>query len=354
MALHIQDLLQATIDRKASDLHLLAGYPVTIRIDGVLTPIEKEVLTGEEIQKLVEPILSEEQKKLVENNRELDLSYGFGTGRFRINIYFERGSMAAAFRLIPLKIRSVEELNLPQICHNFTGLQQGFILVTGPTGQGKSSTIAAIIEEINLKVGGHILTIEDPIEYLYSAGKAIVSQREIGGDTYSWPNALRSALREDPNVVLVGEMRDYETIAAAITIAETGHLVFATLHTNSAAQTMDRIVDVFPENQQAQVRLQLSNTLEAVISQRLIPSVGGGRVPAAEILVATPAVRSIVREGKSHLLNNVIQTSVDMGMMTMEMSLAMLINKGKISFETAQTYTENPEYLKELVKKVKA
>lgn len=349
--MRIQDLLQLTIDRNASDLHLVVGYPPTLRIDGELVPVDKSVLDNEAVGKLVAPLLSEEQIKLLDSNRELDLSYGYGIGRFRINVYYQKGAMAAALRLIPLKIRTIEDLSLPTIAHNFVNLKQGFILVTGPTGHGKSTTIASIIEEINLKVGGHILTIEDPIEYVYSAAKGVVSQREIGGDTFSWTNALRSALREDPNVVLVGEMRDYETIAAALTIAETGHLVFATLHTNSAAQTMDRIIDVFPENQQTQVALQLSNVLEAVISQRLIPSVGGGRVPGTEVLVATPAVKSIVRDKKSHLLDNVIQTSADMGMMTMDMSLANLVAKGKVTYETAVQYAANPEYLRVLVKK---
>lgn len=349
--MHIQDLLQLTIDRNASDLHLIVEYPAMIRIDGELAPVDHMPLTGEAIDKLVTPLLNEEQKKLLVANRELDFSYGFGIGRFRINVYFQKGALAAAFRLIPLKIRSIDDLGLPALAHSFTKLRQGFILVTGPTGHGKSTTIAAIIEEINQKVGGHILTIEDPIEYIYSNSKAIVSQREIGGDTFSWTNALRSALREDPNVVLVGEMRDYETIAAAITIAETGHLVFATLHTNSAAQTMDRIIDVFPENQQSQVALQLSNTLEAVISQRLIPTIGGGRAPATELLVATPAVRAIIRDRKSHLIDNVIQTSADMGMMTMDMSLANLVQKGKLSYDTAAAYAVNPEYLRELIKK---
>ncbi len=345
----IQDLLQMTIDRNASDLHLVVGYPATLRVDGELTPIDNTVLTPELVQNLCLPLLSPDQKKNLEANRELDFSYGFGVGRFRINFYYQKGSLAGAFRLIPLKIRTIDELGLPDICHSFTNLKQGFVLVTGPTGHGKSTTIAAIVEEINLKVGGNVLTIEDPIEYLYSKGKAIVSQRELGGDTYSWPNALRAALREDPNVVLIGEMRDYETIAAALTIAETGHLVFATLHTNSAAQTMDRIIDVFPENQQAQVALQLSNTLEAVVSQRLLPGAGGGRVPGTEILVATSAVRSIVRDRKSHLLDNVIQTSADLGMMTMDMSIANLVKKGKVQLDVALQYAVNPDYVRELV-----
>lgn len=351
--MNVQDLLQTTIDRAASDLHLVSNYPATLRIDGELVNVDSTILTGDVIRNLVFPLLNEEQKKNLESNKELDFSYGFGVGRFRVNVYFEKGEMAAAFRLIPLKIRSIEELSLPKICHSFTTLKQGFILVTGPTGHGKSTTIAAIVEEINLKVGGHILTIEDPIEYIYSKAKGLVSQREIGGDTYSWNSALRAALREDPNTVLVGEMRDYETIASALTIAETGHLVFATLHTNSAAQTMDRIIDVFPENQQAQVALQLSNTLEAIISQRLLPGASGGRVPGTEILVATPAVKSIIRDRKSHLLDNVIQTSADMGMMTMDMSLSSLVHQGKVTLETAVEFANNPDYLRELISKYK-
>lgn len=339
----IQSLLQITIEKKASDLHLIAEYAPTIRVDGVLYPLEGSVLTGEQIDTLLKPLLSDEQKALFEANHELDFGYSFGVGRFRVNAYFQKGTTAVAFRLIPLKIRGAEELNLPKICHDLTTLRQGLVLVTGPTGHGKSTSIAAMIDEINKNFGGHILTIEDPVEYVYSPEKALISQREVGGDTHSWMAALRAALREDPNVVLVGEMRDYETIAAALTIAETGHLVFATLHTNSAAQSIDRIVDVFPENQQAQVRLQLSNTLEAILSQRLLPGLGGGRVPAVEILLASPAVRSTIREGKTHMIDNIIQTSGDLGMRTIDMSLTDLVASGKIAYETAMAYAVNPE-----------
>lgn len=344
----IHDLLQLTIDKEASDLHLIAGYPPALRIDGVLMPTSSPVLEGKEIETLVNVLLSPTQRDIFATNHELDFSYGFGQGRFRVNAYFAKGGPAVAFRLIPLRIPGIDELNLPKICHNFTQLRQGFILVTGPTGHGKSTTIAAIIEEINQKVGGHILTIEDPIEYVYSKAKGLVSQRELGFDTLSWTGALRAALREDPNVVLIGEMRDFETIAAALTIAETGHLVFATLHTNSAAQTVDRIVDVFPENQQSQIKLQLSNTLEAIVCQRLLPAVGHGRVPATEILVVTPGIRSIIREGKTFLIDNVIQTSRDLGMMTMDMSLAALVSEGKITYDVAAAYSNNPEDLKKL------
>ncbi|MCL4390561.1 MAG: type IV pilus twitching motility protein PilT [Patescibacteria group bacterium] len=347
----IQDLLQLTINRKASDLHLVAGYGPVIRVDGQLSNVDYPTLSGQQITALLSPLLSSEQQETFKANHELDFGYSFGEGRFRVNAYFQKGLPSVAFRLIPLRIKSVEELNLPSICHNFATLPQGFVLVTGPTGHGKSTTIAAIIEEINQKRGGHILTIEDPIEYLYSPAKGLVSQREIGSDTYSWGQALRAALREDPNVVLVGEMRDYETIAAALTIAETGHLVFATLHTNSAAQTVDRIVDVFPDNQQAQVRLQLSNSLEAIISQRLLPAIGGGRVPAVEILTATPAVRSVIREGKTHLIDNIVQTSGDAGMMTADLALARLVATGKIDFDMAAAYATNAQEMRSLVQK---
>ncbi len=348
----IQELLETTIARNASDLHLVAGYSPTIRIDGTLIKVADNILTGEDITALLAPLISADQKTALERNKELDFGYSHGRSRFRVNAYFQKGSEALAFRLIPLKIRTIDELNLPKICHSFTTLRQGFILVTGPTGHGKSTTLAAIIEEINQQQGGHILTIEDPIEYIYSQGKALVSQREVGFDTLSWNNSLRAALREDPNVVLVGEMRDFETIAAAITIAETGHLVFATLHTNSAAQSIDRMVDVFPDFQQAQVRLQLSNVLEAIISQRLLPALGGGRVPGTEILIATSGVRSIIREGKTHMIDNVIQTSGELGMLTMDMSLASLVKGGKITRETAMDYATNTEDVSRLIDKM--
>jgi len=347
----IHSLLQTTIDRGASDLHLVSGYAPTIRVDGVLIPLSETVLTPKEIDSLLSTLINDERKKTLEQNHELDFAYTFGPGRFRVNAYFQRDTPAVAFRLIPMKIKTIDELNLPPICHDFSNLRQGFILVTGPTGHGKSTTIAAIIEEINQKYGGHILTVEDPIEYVYSPSKAIVSQRELGTDTHSWLNALRSALREDPNIVFIGEMRDYETIEAALTVAETGHLVFATLHTNSASQSIDRVVSVFPENQQAQIRLQLAGTLEAVISQRLIPVIGGGRMPALEILLGTSAVRATIREGKTHLLDNIIQTSADSGMLTMDMSLAKMTVSGKILVETAASYAAHPEDLNNLIKK---
>jgi len=348
----IEELLEIVINQKASDLHLLVGVPPMLRVNGELFSIEgKERLTNDDVKELVFPLLSEEEKEILLTNKELDFSFGYKESRFRVNAYHQKGTLAAAFRLLPLTIPKMEEINLPEICHQFVELNQGFILVTGPTGHGKSTTLAAIIEEINQTRPVHIVTIEDPIEYVFSPKKAIISQREVRDDTHSWQIALRSCLREDPDVVMIGEMRDYETIASALTIAETGHLVFSTLHTNSAAQTIDRIVDVFPENQQEQVKMQLSNTLEAILSERLLPSLEGGRIPAFEILLSTPAVKTTVREGSTHLIDNIIQTSADLGMKTLEMDLARLVKEGKISLETAKAHSQRPEELMKLIKR---
>jgi twitching motility protein PilT len=350
--MEIKQLLEITLQNNASDLHILANSPPIIRVDGRLSVIGQEPkLTPEETKTLIFSLLSPGQKDLLLTNKELDFSFDFSQrARFRINAFFERGRLAAALRLIPFTIKTIEELNLPKVCHRFTQLKAGFILVTGPTGHGKSSTLAAIIEEINRTRKEHIITIEDPIEYVYSNKESIINQRELHHDTHSWMVALRSVLREDPDVVLIGEMRDYETIAAALTIAETGHLVFATLHTNSAAQTVDRIVDVFPEHQQAQVRMQLSNSLEAVFSQRLLPSISGGRLPAAEVLLATSAVKSTIREGKTHLIDNIIQTSQELGMMSLEKSLATWVRAGKVSQEIALSWSLRPEALMRLLR----
>lgn len=347
---NIIDLLVYTIEKNASDLHLTVGSPPLIRIDGILIPVyPPDILTKETIADLVFSLLSEEQKEKFLANKELDFSFALeGRGRFRVNIYFQQGFIAASLRLIPLKIKDIEELRMPKICHEFARLKQGFILVVGPTGHGKSSTLAAILNEINLTEKKHIITIEDPIEYIYPKAASLISQREMHLDTLSWSVALRSVLREDPDVVMVGEMRDYETISSALTIAETGHLVFATLHTNSAAQTIDRIVDVFPENQQQQVRMQLSSSLEAIVSQRLVPCISGGRIPATEILLATPAIKNVVREAKTHLIDNIIQTSAEMGMEVLESSLSRLIRQGFISLETAQMYALRPDELMRL------
>ncbi len=350
--MEMRELLQITVDNKASDLHLIAGIPPMLRVNGVLFPIsEKGVLTDEQIQELVWQITNPEQKEMIEVNKELDFSFEFeGKVRFRVNAYHQRGTMAVSLRLIPFEILGVDELGLPKICHTFATLKQGFILITGPTGHGKSTTLAAILNEINQNRSEHIITIEDPIEFVLPRGKSIVSQREIHGDTHSWEIALRSCLREDPNVVLIGEMRDYETIASALTIAETGHLVFATLHTNSAAQTIDRIVDVFPEHSKSQIRMQLSAILEAVLSQRLLPSLAGGRVVASEIMIATPAIRTSIREGKTHMIDNIIKTSGELGMVSFETSLAALVGQGKISLETAREYALRPEDLMRQIK----
>ncbi|RJQ24940.1 type IV pilus twitching motility protein PilT [Candidatus Parcubacteria bacterium] len=354
--MNIQELLEITIKNKASDLHLLVGLPPAIRIDGVLNYLNSYgQVSPQNIETMLSSILKPEQRELLESNKEIDFSLGFGggpygdLGRFRINAYFQRGYLSAAFRFLEPKIRTVEELKLPKVCHAFADLRQGFVLVTGPTGHGKSTTLAAIINEINLKRAAHILTIEDPIEYIYHTGKSIVSQREIDIDTHSWANSLRSALREDPDVVLVGEMRDPETIAAAITIAETGHLVFSTLHTNSASQTIDRIIDTFPASQQAQIKTQLASSLKGIISQRLLPQISGGRVPAVEILLGNSAVASNIREGKTHLIDSVIQTSQESGMITLESSLASLVLSGTISLETAKGYSLRPSELMRLL-----
>jgi twitching motility protein PilT len=341
----INDLLEIVIKKNASDLHLIVGVRPTLRVDGDLAPIPgMENLTPEEAERLIFELVTPEQKELLLVNREIDFSFALGdVARFRVNSYYQKGYLSAALRLIPVRIRTIEELNMPKVCHQFATLEQGFILVTGPTGHGKSTTIAAIINEINQARPVHVLTIEDPIEYVYPTGKGIVSQREIHLDTHSWDIALRSALREDPDVVLVGEMRDYETIAAAITVAETGHLVFATLHTNSAAQTIDRIVDVFPEHQQGQIRTQLASTIGGIISQRLIPAIEGGRYPAVEVLMATTAVKTVIREGKTHLIDNIVQTSAEIGMIPLEVSLANLTKAGKITLDQALAYALRPD-----------
>lgn len=349
--MEIQQLLQLTVDKKASDLHLVVGTPATLRIDGELARIPGEQpLSPADTEKLIKTVLSSEQLERLMVNREIDFSLSFtGGSRFRVNAYYQKGSIAGAFRLIPLKIPTIDELKLPSICHDFTNLRQGLVLVTGPTGHGKSTTLASIINEINHKRAVHILTIEDPVEFTFQPDQALISQREMREDTHSWEVALRSAMREDPDVVLVGEMRDHETIASALTVAETGHLVLATLHTNSAAQTIDRIVDVFPEEQQGQIKLQLSNVLEAVFSQRLVKAVVGGRVAVYEILTASPAVRTAIRDGKTHQIDNIIQTSAEFGMTTLETTLASYVKQNIISFDVAKSYALRPEELARLV-----
>lgn len=352
----IEELFEKTIDAKASDLHLLSGAPPTLRVDGRLTSLAAyPQLNQQLIEELTFKLLSPEQKELLLTNRSLDFSYGYGggdygaKGRFRINLYFQRGTLAGAFRLLPAKVKTIEELFLPQTCHKFATLKQGFVLITGPTGHGKSTTIASIINEVNMTRDANIITIEDPIEYVYPKGASIISQRELGTDTLSWAEALRSVLREDPDVILIGEMRDPESIASAITMAETGHLVFSTLHTNSASQTLDRIIDSFPEKQQNQIRAQLSGSLEGIISQRLIPKIDGGRIVASEIMIASNAVKSNIREGKTHLIDSIIETSQDIGMLPLEASLAALVKQGIITLETAKGYVLREDTFNQLM-----
>lgn len=348
--MNIQQLLELTIARNASDLHLVVGYPPMLRINGELVVVMDQPLTDGDIAGLLLTMLTPGQKQSFDNNFELDFALAFQErGRFRVNIFRQQGHLAAAFRLIPVTIPEVDSLGLPPAALKLVELRQGFVLVTGPTGHGKSTTLAAMINRINQTRPAHILTIEDPIEYIYPKAKGLVSQREMLVDTKSWANSLRSVLREDPDVVLVGEMRDYETIAAALTVAETGHLVFATLHTNSAAQTIDRIIDVFPENQQSQIRIQLAATLEAVVSQRLIPTISPGRILASEVLLKTSAVASLIRESKSFMIDNLIQTSGEIGMVSLEASLARLVKEGQVALETAQNYSLRPDILAKLV-----
>lgn len=350
--MNIQQLLDLTITRNASDLHLSVGFPPTLRIHGELISVPGEVATTpEQIESLIKPLLSEMQSNIYKQVFELDFSFEFeGRARFRVNLFRQKGHPAAALRLIPYQIPFIEDLGFSPVVNKLIDLKQGFILVTGPTGHGKSTTLASFINQINKTRAAHIITVEDPIEYVYPPGKSLIEQREMYSDTRSWGNALRSALREDPDVVLIGEMRDLETISSAMTIAETGHLVFATLHTNSAAQSVDRIIDVFPEIQQPQIRLQLAATLEAILSLRLIPTIDPGRTLANEILFATPAVRNIIREGKSYLIDNTIETSAELGMQSLERSLANLVKAGKISQDVATKFALRPELLSRLLK----
>jgi len=344
-------LCAVTMEQGASDLHLTAGLPPLLRIDGRLVPTNYEPLSATQVQRLVYDVLNDVQLEKFEKTRELDFSHGVKyIGRFRTNVYQQRDSVAVALRAIPTTIPAIEELNLPTVLRDITNRSSGLILVTGYTGAGKSTTQAAMIDHINSTRPVHILTIEDPIEYLHRHKMAMVNQRELGNDTYGFAAALRSALREDPDVVLVGEMRDLETIGAALTIAETGHLVFGTLHTRSATQTIDRIIDVFPPHQQEQVRVQLANTLEAVVAQQLVPCMGrSGRIPAIELLVATSAIRNLIREAKTHQMPSVIETSGDLGMQTMDSALADLVHRGEVTHEEAITRCLDPDNFQRLL-----
>lgn len=349
----IQEIMTMAVQKGASDIHVVEGAPLTLRINGELQPVvESPVQSAALTSELIMSALNPEQQEKLKKDKELDFSLAVaGVGRFRGNAYTQRQTFAMDLRVISEAIPSIDELRLPRICHTLATLRQGFVLVTGPTGHGKSTTIAAIIEEINQTRAANIVTIEDPIEYLYTNKKSIFSQRELGADTANWNASLKSVLRQDPDVVLIGEMRDLDTMMAALTIAETGHLVFSTLHTNSAAQTVDRIVDSFSGPQQAQVRLQLSNVIEAVVSQRLVPAKTGVRVPATEIMVATPAVRNTIREAKTPQLDNIIQTSSELGMSTLESSLAYWVGQGVIDIDKAREYSLRPAELNRLLSK---
>ena len=345
------EILKETLNRQASDLHLAVGVPPMVRVDGHLESLDYPIVTPNEARELIYSILSQDQRQKLETDWEVDLSYSlYGQARFRVNAYFQRGTIGAAFRLVPVVIKTVEELGLPQIIHSFCHKPRGFVLVTGPTGSGKSTTLAAIIDEINSTRADHIVTIEDPIEFLHQHKKCVVNQREVGTDTKAFPVALRSALRQDPDIILIGEMRDLETIQIALTAAETGHLVFATLHTQDCPQTIDRMIDVFPPFQQEQIRVQIAATLEGIVTQQLLPKASGqGRAAACEVLVTTPASRNLIREGKTHQLYTVMQTGGQLGMQTMNSSLAELVRRGQISRELALKRSSSPDDLERLM-----
>ena len=352
MDIDFADLLMEVVSRKASDLHVTAGAYPTIRVRGRLTPLEDyPKLSGTDTREIIYSILTGDQRQRLETHWQLDFAYSIpGHARFRVNAYFQRGALGAAFRLIPFGMSSIEELGLPATVHEFTRRPRGFVLVTGPTGSGKSTTLAAMIDEINRTREEHIMTIEDPIEFLHGHKKCIVNQRELGSDAQSFSDALKAALRQDPDVILVGEMRDLETISTALTAAETGHLVFATLHTQDTAQTIDRVIDVFPAHQQGQVRVQMSVALQGIVTQQLLPTAdGSGRVVACEVLVPNPAVRNLIREGKTHQIYSVLQTSSAAGMQTMDASLAALVREGTISQRLAESRSSTPEELGRLL-----
>ena len=353
MATNFEELLQVVLKENASDLHLTVGRRPSIRVTGALTELVRyPTLTPAAVEEIVSLILSEAERARFEDERELDLSYAYqDKARFRVNVFHQRGFMGVSLRLIPTKVRDFQELNLPPILAEFCERQQGFVLIAGPTGHGKSTTLAAMVDHINRRRADHIITIEDPIEYLFASERAIIDQREVGQDTHSFAKALRSMFREDVDVAMIGEMRDPETMAAAVTAAETGHLILSSLHTNNAAQTIDRVIDSFPAAQQSQIRVQLASTLVGIVSQRLIPRVSGGLIPAVEILIATPAVRNLIREAKAHEIDFVIETGLEQGMVSLNRSLADLIRRGEISVEQASMYSLNPGELALLLRK---
>lgn len=350
----LKDLLVTAARQNASDLHLAVGRRPTLRIDGVLVPLEKEsLITPETVEEMVSALLNPEQKAIFLKNRQLDFAYNLeGKARFRANVYFQRGYMATSLRLIPARIRTIEELGLLPILHDFTKLSQGFILMVGPAGHGKSTTLAALLDEINHNRTDHIVTIEDPIEYLFTQDRCIVSQREVGSDTPTFHAGLRTVLRQDPDVIMIGEMRDAISISTAMTAAETGHVVFSTLHTNSASQTIDRIIDSFPAEHQGQVSSQLASTLVAIISQRLLPRLSGGRIAALEVMIVNPAIRNLIRGRKVYQVDLVIETSLQEGMITLNRSLATLVKNKEVSLENAELYSPNPSELRILLERI--
>jgi len=350
----LEELFEIAIERDATDIHISPEKPPIIRIDGRLTPLtERPSLTPQDTQAVAFALLaSEEQKEKFFKDRDLDMSFSYkNKARFRINIYQQLGRISIAMRLIPTKIRSIEELNLPEILHQFTKSSQGFFLVVGPSGHGKSTAMAAMINEINHTHYDHIVTIEDPIEYVFLEDKCIIDQREVGVDVTGFERGLRAAFRQDPDIVMIGEMRDAETVASAVTAAETGHLVFATLHTNTAAQTIDRIIDIFPPHQQGQIRTQLASTMLGILSRRLIPCLKGGMINAVELMIANAAIRSLIREKKIHQIDMVIETSADEGMISLNRSLSNLVKSGIISLDQAEVYSTNISELRMLLLK---
>jgi twitching motility protein PilT len=351
-ATDLKELLEIVVKEQASDLHVSVGHPPILRITGRLVPLAKrEKLTPKDTQGLAEALMSSEQFQKFLAEKEIDFSYAFGVeARFRVNAFFQEGNISLALRLISQNIKTIEDLNLPPIVKEFTKASQGFVLVVGPSGHGKSTTLAAIIDEINHTRNDHIITIEDPIEYIFTDDRSVIDQREIYQDTLSFARALRSTFRQDPDVIMLGEMRDPKTMATAITAAETGHLVFATLHTNSASQSIHRIVDSFPAEQQDQIRAQLSGSLIGVISQRLVPRIKGGLIPACEIMISNSAVANLIRENKIHELPLVIETSAEAGMISLNRSLADLVKRKEISLENALNYSLNPSELRMLVR----
>jgi twitching motility protein PilT len=350
--LHVNDLLERVVDLGGSDLHLTVGLHPSVRIHGEIKPLtEFPVMNGSEIRRMMYAVLTQKQRERFENDLELDTSHSVpGVGRFRVNVFLQRDSVGSVMRVIPFDIVPFERLGLPQSVVQFADLPRGLVLVTGPTGSGKSTTLASLIDIVNSRKPHHIMTVEDPIEFLHHHKMAVINQREVGEDTYSFANALKHVLRQDPDVILVGEMRDLETISTALTAAETGHLVFATLHTQDAPQSVDRVIDVFPAHQQQQVRVQLAASLQGIVTQQLVPTVGGrGRAVAAEVLVATPAVRNLIREGKTHQIYSAMQAGGKYGMQTMDMSLADLVRKGSVSLEMALERCANEDDLRRLI-----